>query len=112
MEKSMNDVWRQLYDTVKARQTQPVENSYTCYLFEQGLDKILKKVGEEAAEVIIAAKNGYDVSLTGELADLIYHLTVLMVECELPPEALTDELARRADKIGNKKTETKSDHNT
>ena len=53
----MEDTLKQLYQTVISRKEQPVEGSYTCYLFEKGLDKILKKVGEECSEVIIAAKN-------------------------------------------------------
>ena len=54
-----------LYDVVKKRQTEPQENSYTCYLFEQGLDKICKKIGEESAETIIAAKNGVQEETVG-----------------------------------------------
>lgn len=54
----MNDVWKQLYQVVQDRKASPQEGSYTCYLFDKGLDKILKKVGEECAETIIAAKNG------------------------------------------------------
>ena len=60
-----------LYEVVRGRQTQKEEGSYTCYLFEQGLDKILKKCGEEASEVIIAAKNGVKSDTIGELSDLL-----------------------------------------
>jgi len=71
------------------------EGSYTTYLFEKGLNKILKKVGEEAAETIIAAKDEDAGALTAETADLVYHLLVLMVERGLTLEALAGELARR-----------------
>ena len=71
------------------------EGSYTTYLFEKGLNKILKKVGEESAETIIAAKDGDLEALTRETADLVYHLVVLLVERGLTLEALGRELARR-----------------
>jgi phosphoribosyl-ATP pyrophosphohydrolase/phosphoribosyl-AMP cyclohydrolase len=71
------------------------EGSYTTYLFEKGLNKILKKVGEEAAETIIAAKDGDLDALTLETADLVYHLLVLSVERGLTLGALGRELARR-----------------
>ena len=65
---------------------QPQEGSYTCYLFDKGLDKILKKVGEECAETIIAAKNGRQEETVGEISDLIYHLTVMMAQQNIPLE--------------------------
>ena len=71
------------------------EGSYTSYLFEKGLNKILKKVGEESAETIIAAKDGDLEALTRETADLVYHLVVLLVERGLTLEAVGRELARR-----------------
>lgn len=92
-----------LAEVVEHRKTNPEEGSYTCYLFEKGLDKILKKVGEECAETIIAAKNGDKTELTGEIADLIYHLTVMMSQCELPVSEVMGELERRSHKIGNLK---------
>ena len=73
------DILQQLYDTVLERKGEKQEDSYTCYLFEQGLDKILKKCGEECSEVIIAAKNGKKEDTVGEISDLLYHLTVMMV---------------------------------
>ena len=85
----------ELYDVVAARRREMPEGSYTTYLFEQGLNKILKKVGEEAAETIIAAKDEDPAALTAETADLVYHLVVLMVERGLTLEALGGELARR-----------------
>ena len=76
----------------------------------KGLDKILKKVGEECSETLIAAKNGIQEETVGEISDLLYHLTVLMVEQDIPLEAVMDELDRRSQKIGNLKTFHQSDH--
>ena len=73
----------------------PKEGSYTNYLFDKGLDKILKKVGEEATEVVIAAKNGDTQELVYEMADVLYHLLVLLVEKGVPYEAILEELASR-----------------
>ncbi len=99
----MNDTWKQLFEVVKDRREHPQENSYTCYLFQQGIDKILKKIGEESSETIIAAKNGIAQETVGEISDLLFHLTVLMVEQGIPLEAVSDELDRRSRKIGNLK---------
>jgi phosphoribosyl-ATP pyrophosphohydrolase/phosphoribosyl-AMP cyclohydrolase len=88
-------VLEELYAVVAGRRREMPAGSYTTYLFEQGLNKILKKVGEEAAETIIAAKDGDEKALTAETSDLIYHLVVLMVERGLTLEALAGELARR-----------------
>lgn len=108
----MNDTLRKLYQVVEGRKAEPQEGSYTCYLFDKGLDKILKKVGEECSETIIAAKNGVQEETVGEIADLIYHLTVMMVQQGIPLEAVTGELDRRSAKIGNLKQFHVSDHNT
>ena len=106
------DILQQLYDTVLARKGEKQEGSYTCYLFEKGTDKILKKCGEECSEVIIAAKNGKQEDTVGELADLLYHLTVLMVNEGIPFEAVEQELARRHQKQGNLKQFHQVDKNT
>ena len=106
------DILHELYQTVESRREEKQEGSYTCYLFEKGLDKILKKCGEECSEVIIAAKNGVQEDTVGELADLLYHLTVLMVNEGIPFEAVEAELARRHQKTGNLKTFHQVDHNT
>ena len=105
-------VLQELYETVQARRAEKAEGSYTCYLFEQGLDKILKKCGEECSEVIIAAKNGKQEDTVGELSDLLYHLTVLMVQQGIPLEAVEEELARRHRKQGNLKQFHQVDRNT
>ncbi|MBQ8623037.1 MAG: bifunctional phosphoribosyl-AMP cyclohydrolase/phosphoribosyl-ATP diphosphatase HisIE [Oscillospiraceae bacterium] len=84
-----------LYELIKGRKLDKKEGSYTTYLFEKGLDKILKKVGEECTEVIIGAKAQDRAETVYEIADLIYHLTVLMVEAEISIDDITTELASR-----------------
>lgn len=107
----MNDaVFTELYDVVMRRKTEPQEGSYTCYLFDKGLDKILKKVGEECAETLIAAKNGVQEDTVGEISDLIYHLMVLMAQQNIPLGDVIEELARRSAKIGNLKQMKTVDH--
>ena len=101
-----------LYDVVKDRQKSPQEGSYTCYLFDKGLDKILKKVGEETAETIIAAKNGNNSDTVGEISDLIYHIIVLMVNQRIDLSEVLGELEKRSAKIGNLKTIKSTDKNT
>lgn len=108
----MNDALQQLYTVVSNRRNNPKEKSYTCYLFEEGLDKILKKVGEECSETIIAAKNGIKEDTVGEISDLLYHLTVMMVQRGISLEAVMEELDRRSQKIGNLKQFHVSDHNS
>jgi phosphoribosyl-ATP pyrophosphohydrolase/phosphoribosyl-AMP cyclohydrolase len=91
----LGDGLARLHLLIESRKCERPEGSYTSYLFDQGLDKILKKVGEEAAETIIAAKNDDREALVREAADLLYHLLVLMVECELSLEDVAIELERR-----------------
>jgi phosphoribosyl-ATP pyrophosphohydrolase len=107
-----DNVLKELYQVVLDRKANPMEGSYTCYLFEKGLDKILKKVGEESAETIIAAKNDVPSDTVGEISDLIYHLLVMMAEKEIPLEDVLAELDKRSQKIGNLKKMRVSDHNT
>jgi phosphoribosyl-ATP pyrophosphohydrolase/phosphoribosyl-AMP cyclohydrolase len=95
-----------LYALVARRQAERPAGSYTTYLFEQGLDKILKKVGEEAAETIIAAKNEDAGALVAEAADLLYHLVVLFVARGLTLEQVGAELARRGGKSGRAEGES------
>lgn len=106
----MNDTLQKLYEVILNRRANPQEGSYTCYLFEKGLDKILKKVGEECSETIIAAKNGVQEDTVGEISDLIYHLLVMMAEQNIPLAAVMEELDRRSLKIGNLKQFHTSDH--
>lgn len=85
----------ELYDLINARKTQRKEGSYTNYLFDSGVDKILKKVGEESAEVIIAGKGGDKAETVFEISDLIYHLLVLMAQMQITPADIVDELKKR-----------------
>lgn len=84
-----------LMELIRGRKTTKQEGSYTTYLFEKGLDKILKKVGEESTEVIIAAKAEDKKETIYEIADLTYHVLVLMVESGISLKDIRDELARR-----------------
>ena len=85
----------ELYEIIKNRKVQPKEGSYTNYLFDKGLDKILKKVGEEATEIVIAAKNPNKNEVKYEMADFLYHMMVLMAEKGVTWEEITTELANR-----------------
>ncbi|EHB7044983.1 TPA: phosphoribosyl-ATP diphosphatase [Listeria monocytogenes] len=87
-----------LYEEIKLRKTQPREGSYTNYLFDKGLDKILKKVGEEATEVVIAAKNN-EQELIAEVSDLTYHLLVLLAEQNIPLSKIQAELQNHEGKL-------------
>lgn len=84
-----------LMELIKGRKTEKKEGSYTTYLFEKGLDKILKKVGEESTEVIIAAKEQDKAETIYEIADLAYHVMVLMIEAGISLEDIHKELASR-----------------
>ena len=88
-------IFEKVYDTIADRREHPKEGSYTNYLFDKGLDKILKKVGEEATEVVIAAKNKNPEEVKYELADFLYHAMVLMVEKGVKWEDIIQELAGR-----------------
>jgi phosphoribosyl-ATP pyrophosphohydrolase/phosphoribosyl-AMP cyclohydrolase len=84
------------FATIQDRAVNPKEKSYTNYLFDKGLDKICKKIGEESAETIIAAKNNNPQELTAEIADLTYHLLVLMHERGISPRDIAKELVKRS----------------
>lgn len=84
-----------LYELIKGRKDSPKEGSYTTYLFDKGLDKILKKIGEECTEVIIAGAKEDREETVYELADLIYHCMVLMVNANISLEDVTKELSKR-----------------
>lgn len=84
-----------LYELIEGRKTEDKEGSYTSYLFEKGLDKILKKVGEESTEVIIAAKGNDTAETIYEVSDLLYHVMVMMVELGIKNEDILKELASR-----------------
>ena len=89
------EILKKLYERVKDRKTNPVEGSYTNYLFEKGLDKILKKIGEETTEVVIASKNDSKEEIVYEVSDLLYHLIVLLVDKGIKLEDVYSELGRR-----------------
>lgn len=95
------------YETAVDRKNNPEAGSYTTYLFNKGLEKILKKVGEESTEVIIASLNGSKEELVGEINDLIYHVLVLMVEKGITLEDVEAEMVRRSQKQHNLKAERK-----
>ena len=107
----MNSI-EKLYSVILDRKENPQEGSYTCYLFDKGLDKILKKVGEESAETIIAAKNNDNELLCGEICDLIYHLLVMCAEKGLDVNDVLLELDERSKKIGYLKQMKTVDRNT
>ncbi|MGH2331297.1 bifunctional phosphoribosyl-AMP cyclohydrolase/phosphoribosyl-ATP diphosphatase HisIE [Thermoanaerobacter mathranii] len=89
------EILKKLYERVKDRKTNPVEGSYTNYLFEKGIDKILKKIGEETTEVVIASKNDSREEIVYEVSDLLYHLIVLLVDKGIKLEDVYGELGRR-----------------
>jgi len=84
-----------LYQVILERKANPAETSYTASLMQKGIDKILKKVGEEATEVVIAAKGGKREEIVYESADLLYHLLVLLGYCDIPVDDVYAELRRR-----------------
>ena len=84
-----------LYELLQARKTEKPQGSYTTYLFEQGIDKILKKIGEESTEVIVAAKDEEKAETIYEIADLAYHVMVLMAEMQIEPKDILQELSKR-----------------
>lgn len=87
-----------LYKEALNRKNNPKEGSYTTYLFEKGLDKILKKVGEEATEVVIAAKNADQKEIAMETADILYHLAVMLVETDVQLDDVNRVLQSRQGK--------------
>lgn len=88
-------VFEEVFDVIKDRKIHPKEGSYTNYLFDKGIDKILKKLGEEATEIVIAAKNPNANEVKYEISDFLYHMMVLMAEKEVTWEEITTELANR-----------------
>jgi len=95
---NLDEILSRLYALIESRNRERSAGSYTTYLFDQGLDKILKKVGEECAETIIAAKNDDRSALIKETSDLLYHLLVLFVDRGLTLDEVRDELLSRSGK--------------
>ncbi len=108
----MMDAFKDMYDVVVDRRANPQEGSYTCYLFDKGIDKILKKCGEECTEMVIAAKNNDKNELANEINDLLYHMIVMMVDRGVTVEDIEEIMVERSKKIGNLKQFHVSDHNT
>lgn len=105
----MEKVLEDLYKVIEERKNGGDEGSYTSYLFQKGREKILKKVGEECTEVVIASmKEDNKEEQVNEICDLLYHLLVLASEREIPLEMIEAELKRRSDKVNNLKAERKT----
>jgi len=92
---SGSEVLQEVFDIILDRKVHPKEGSYTNYLFNKGIDKILKKIGEEACEVVIASKNGSAEEIKSEIADLLYHIMVLLAEREMNLTDIFSELEKR-----------------
>lgn len=103
----MKTEFEDLYETILDRKTNPEEGSYTAYLFDKGIEKICKKVGEESTETIIAAIKNDKEELVCEISDVLYHLFVLMAERGVSLQDVEAELAKRSQKKGNLKAERK-----
>lgn len=108
----MMDAFKDMYNVVVDRRANPQEGSYTCYLFDKGIDKILKKCGEECTEMVIAAKNNDKDEIANEINDLLYHMIVMMVDRGVTVEDIEKIMIERSQKIGNLKQFHVSDHNT
>ena len=105
----MRHVIDELYEVILDRKANPAEGSYTSYLFAQGLDKILKKCGEESSELIIAAKNSGIDEMKEEICDVAYHILVLMALAGIRPEEIASLLDQRRLKVGNLKPARQTD---
>lgn len=106
----LSNVLYEVSKVIEDRKVNPKESSYTNYLFDKGIDKILKKVGEEATETVIASKNDDNKEVIYEMSDLMYHLSVLLSIKGLSWDDVFEELARRELKEGNlKKFNTKGE---
>ncbi|MDM5238285.1 phosphoribosyl-ATP diphosphatase [Bacillus cereus] len=95
----MENVFKLLYETIEERKENPLPGSYTNYLFSKGEDKILKKIGEECTEVIIASKNNDKEELVKEMVDVLYHCFVLLAEKNIALEDVMREVKERNGKL-------------
>jgi phosphoribosyl-ATP pyrophosphohydrolase len=105
----MNDVFNRLSELLEQRKSADPQSSYVAKLYAKGMDSILKKVGEESAETIIAAKNGDKEHLIYETADLWFHTMVMLAKAGLKPQDVLDELARREGLSGIDEKASRSD---
>lgn len=103
----MENIIKDLYEVILGRKNSKEEGSYTSYLFTKGIDKILKKVGEESTEVIISAKGTDKEEQINEICDLSYHLLVMMAELGISVDEVEAQLIKRKEKINNFKGERK-----
>ncbi|NLT19179.1 MAG: Phosphoribosyl-ATP pyrophosphatase [Firmicutes bacterium ADurb.Bin080] len=106
------DSLEKLEKIINERKNVKSEGSYTCYLFEKGIDKILKKCGEECSEMIIAAKNAKKEEIVLETSDLIYHIMVMLAQMDIPLSEIDKELESRAKKQMNLKEMKNTDLNS
>ncbi len=95
---NLQDALTQEFEVIQKRKAEPQEGSYTSYLFGKGIDKILKKIGEEATEVIIAAKDKKNDEVVGEVCDVLFHIEVMMCELGIDWDDVAAELTRRREK--------------
>ena len=107
----MEDILKELYKTILTRKDIREDGSYTAYLFDKGLEKILKKVGEESTEVVISSLGDNKDNQVNEMCDLIYHILVLMAELGISLEDIKLELEKRSNKVNNFKGERKEIEN-
>ncbi|MGL4740880.1 MAG: phosphoribosyl-ATP diphosphatase [Sarcina sp.] len=101
----MENIIKELYKLIDERKKTPIDNSYTKYLFDKGIDKILKKVGEETTELIVASKNQNKSDIIEEFSDLTYHLLVLISDLDIDIVEIEKCLEGRMKKMGNLKSE-------
>ena len=103
IQENNDNILQEIYEQIQDRSINPKENSYTNYLLDEGIDKICKKIGEEATETVIAAKNPNKEELIGEISDLTYHTLVLMFKSNVTIQDIQTKLTERHKKQGNKK---------
>ena len=106
------NIYQELFSIIQSRKNSPAEGSYTAYLFREGIDKILKKCGEEIAEVIIAAKNQSKPDIVNEICDAIYHLLILCANQGIEWQEVEAELKRRMLRSNNLKEVKNTDKDT
>jgi phosphoribosyl-ATP pyrophosphohydrolase len=106
-----NDILAAIYEVIQDRKAHPNQKSYTASLFQKGIDKVLGKVGEEAAEVIIAGKGGKREDIVYETADLLFHVLVLLGYYDIKPEEIYLELRRRFGVSGIDEKESRNRNN-
>ena len=112
MADTQEDILAAIYQVIQERKAAPAETSYTASLMAKGIDKVLKKVGEEAAELIIAGKGGVRREIVCEAADLLFHTLILLASYDIPPEEVFAELRRRFGTSGITEKESRLKQNS